>query len=399
MPRHPLGGRAQTTRRFEGHQWGPKPSMTRALAQPVSSLLRTPRRSSSSLRPGSTHVPRIASTPPCHLRAPANARRIGGLSASRTSSEALVTSSGFGNLSRAAYSQSRFFHPSRAPVQVIVFESRWARSRCATRRVRSGHLVRPGLLSGDMDTVATSARGSRRGSQDETPFPIELEIVARRKRVVRREGRSQDETAPFPLEFEVVARRAQQDETSPFLLEFNVVLPDGQAAFVRTARPPRARGAQRSTPRALPVLKWHGVNASLELREYAARIASGESLPPYQGPILANGALPRVRPAAPSAMSAAPSAMSAAPSALHADPRATTALPADDSKGLVKLALALIVMTALVLASAVLGDDTQLRGIGQSISRWVTGRDSSFETLRPAAAAKPAASKSSAPHR
>src|SRR3954471_416846 len=111
-----------------------------------------------------------------------------------------------------------------------------------------------------MHTVASGVRGSRRGSQDETPFPIEFEIVARRKRVVHREGRSQDETAPFPLEFEIVARRGQQsqDETSPFLLEFNVILPDGQSAFIRTARPPRARGGQRSSPRALPVLRWHG---------------------------------------------------------------------------------------------------------------------------------------------
>jgi hypothetical protein len=227
-----------------------------------------------------------------------------------------------------------------------------------------------------MHTVASSVRGSRRGSQDETPFPIEFEIVARRKRVVHREGRSQDETAPFPLEFEVVARRPQQsqDETSPFLLEFKVVLPDGRAAFVRTARPPRLRGAVRSSPRALPVLRWHGVDASRELREYAARIASGESLPPYRGPILANGELPPLRPAR--------------HSRVHEGPQAATAPRAGDSKAFVKFALALLVMTALVIASALLGDDAQLRGAGQSIGRWLTGRDSSFETLRPVPAAK-----------
>jgi hypothetical protein len=230
-----------------------------------------------------------------------------------------------------------------------------------------------------METVVSSANGSRRSSQDETsPFPLEFEIVARRKRVVHREGRSQDETAPFPLEFEVVARKGQQsqDVTSPFLLEFMVVLPDGNNAFVRTARPPRSRGAQRSSPRVLPRLKWHGVNASRELREYAARIASGEKLPPYRGPILANGEFPRARP--------------------------TTLSPAitvDDSKAFVKLALALLVMTALVVAAAVLGDDAKLRSVGQSISGSLTGRDDSFQTLPPVVPAPAPASGSSAAQR
>jgi hypothetical protein len=70
----------------------------------------------------------------------------------------------------------------------------------------------------NMDTVVSSAGGSRPGNLDETsPLPFEFEIRACRKRVVRREGRSQDETAPFPLEFEVVARKSRQsqDETSP----------------------------------------------------------------------------------------------------------------------------------------------------------------------------------------
>jgi hypothetical protein len=233
------------------------------------------------------------------------------------------------------------------------------------------------VYSRTMDTVVNSAHGSRRGSQDETaPFPLEFEVVARRKRVVRREGRSQDETAPFPLEFEVVARKTQQsqDETSPFLLEFTVILPDGEPAFVRTARPPRSRGAQRTSPRVLPRLKWHGVDASKELREYAARIASGEKLPPYRGPILANGESPRAR------------------------PEASLAIPVDDSKAFVKLALTLMVMTALVFASAMLGDDAQLRSVGQTISGWLTGRDDSFQTLPPVAPAT-APSGSSAPQR
>jgi hypothetical protein len=205
-----------------------------------------------------------------------------------------------------------------------------------------------------MDAGVIRGHGSRKGSQDETsPFPLEFEIVARRKRVVRREGQNQDETAPFPLEFEVLARRSRQsqDETSPFLLEFEVILPQGERAFVRTARPPRSRRSQRSSPKGLPRLKWHGVDASPELREYAARIAAGESLPPYRGPILANGELPQLR-----------------PSPSHATPVAI----ADDSKAFVKLALALILMSAFVVASAVLGDDAQLRDVGQTIGRWFT---------------------------
>jgi hypothetical protein len=229
-----------------------------------------------------------------------------------------------------------------------------------------------------MDSVFSSASGSGRGSQDETgPFPLEFEIVARRKRVVRREGRSQEETAPFPLEFEVLARKTQQsqDETSPFLLEFMVILPDGKQGFVRTARPPHAPGAQRSLPRVLPRLKWHGVDASRELRQYAARIASGEKLPPYRGPILANGESPRARHEAP------------------------PAIPVDDSKAFVKLALALLVMTALVVAAAVLGDDAQLRRLGQSLGGSLTGRDDSFQTLPPVAPATASTSGSSTPQR
>lgn len=213
------------------------------------------------------------------------------------------------------------------------------------------------VYASSMDVIS-SAHGSRRGSQDETsPIPLEFEIIARRKRVVQREGRSQDETAPFPLEFEVVARKAQQnqDETSPFLLEFMVILPDGERGFVRTARPPRSRGA--SSSRGLPRLKWNGVDASRELREYAARIAAGESLPPYRGPILENDELLRVRPTS--------------PRAAHGEPRPTPAA-ADDSRAIVKFALALIVMSALVVASAVLGNDAQLRSVGQSISGWFT---------------------------
>jgi hypothetical protein len=203
-----------------------------------------------------------------------------------------------------------------------------------------------------------TAVGASRGSHDETPFPLELDVVARRKRVVRREGQSQDETAPFPLEFELVARRARHDhdETSPFLLDFMAILPGGEAAFVRTARPPRSRGTQRSSCRGLPRLTWHGAEASRALREYAARIAAGESLPPYRGPILETGDSPRVV-AQSAARTVAPELM-------------TT-----DSKPVMRRGLALIAMTALVVASALLGDDAALRNLGQSISDWFSGSD------------------------
>jgi hypothetical protein len=236
-----------------------------------------------------------------------------------------------------------------------------------------------------METGASNAHGSRRGNQDETsPFPFEFEIVTGRKRVVRRETRSQDETAPFPLEFEIVARRARQsqDETSPFRLEFMVVLPDGEPAFVRTARPPRSRRPQRLPPKALPQLKWHGVDASRELREYTARIAAGEVLPPYRGPILADGTFPRIRPER--RVTEAPQPMSA--------------VRVDDSKAFVRFVLALTVMSALVVASAVLGDDARLRDVGQAISRWLTGRGDSSQMLRPSEPASSPAG-SSAPQR
>jgi hypothetical protein len=47
--------------------------------------------------------------------------------------------------------------------------------------------------------------------------------------------------------------------------------------------------------------------------------------------------------------------------------------------------LAMMVMTALVVASAAMGDDAQLRSVGQAVSRWFTGKDNSFQTLQPAA--------------
>jgi hypothetical protein len=243
------------------------------------------------------------------------------------------------------------------------------RKICHVRRNRTLWVASSAILvyPWNVDTSFSNVDGSRRGTQDETgPFPLEFEIVARRKRVVRREARNQDETAPFPLEFEILARKPQQsqDETSPFLLEFAVVLPNGQPGFVRTARPPRSRRAARSSPKVLPRLKWHGVDASTELREYAARIAAGEVLPPYRGPILANGELPRLRPE-------------------RSAPMAPHAAPVDDSNGFVKLVLAFFVMSAFVVASAMLGDDATLRNVGHTLSRWITGGDESVQMQRP----------------
>lgn len=207
-----------------------------------------------------------------------------------------------------------------------------------------------------------TAVGASRSSHEETPFPLELDVVARRKRVVRREGRSQDETAPFPPEFELVARRARHDhdETSPILLDFMAILPGGEAAFVRTARPPRSRGSQRSPGRGLPRLTWHGVEASRALREYAARVAAGESLPPYRGPILETSDGPRVV------------AQSAAQNAAHATP---PGLATAGSRRVVRRSLALLLLAALLVASALLGDDAALRNLGQSISDGFSGDD------------------------
>jgi hypothetical protein len=135
------------------------------------------------------------------------------------------------------------------------------------------------------------------------------------------------------------------------------VLPDGEVMIARAAHLPRGRGR---TP---PGLKWRGMNASIELREYAARVASGEDLPPFRGPILASGAFPGFAPGASGMESAGGE-------------------PSRERVGQVpavaKLVLGLILMVAAVVASAVLGDDAELRAAGQSISRWFTGQGSSY---------------------
>jgi hypothetical protein len=65
----------------------------------------------------------------------------------------------------------------------------------------------------------------------------------------------------------------------------------------------------------------------------------------------------------------------------------------------VKLTLALLVMSALVVAAAVLGDDARLSTVGQSIRGWLTGRDESFQTLQPMVSATSPTSGSSAAQR
>lgn len=200
-----------------------------------------------------------------------------------------------------------------------------------------------------MLTGGTNGTGLRgRASQEETaPFPLEFEIVSRRGRP------SQDETAPFPLEFQIVSPdgRVSQDETSPFLLEFMVMRPDGEAALARIPC------VQRAQMGALPRLKWRGIEASLELRQYAARVASGERLQPFGGPILVSGAFPGVAPE-----------------------KAPRPARASQTPSIVKLALAATALVALA-ASILLGDDAALREAGQSVSRWLTGDNGAFQAF------------------
>jgi hypothetical protein len=225
----------------------------------------------------------------------------------------------------------------------------------------------------------TPGRGTRANQEETSPFPLELMLAAARA------AQHQDETAPFPLEFEVVSRRARrnQDETAPFPLEFMVMRPDGGVALVRTAPAVRSRAAAASGVHsravgsrasdadftaqpgatALPELKWCGIDASAELREYAARVASGEELPPFRGPILASpilasGEFPReVRESAPRGEMAS------------------------DSKAFLKLALAALVMSAVLIAAAVLGDDAELRAAGEAVGRWLQGPERSLSTF------------------
>jgi hypothetical protein len=216
-----------------------------------------------------------------------------------------------------------------------------------------------------MDTVV-SAWGGRgpRGSQDETsPFPLEFMVA-------RPLGQSQDETSPFPLDFVVVARkrRASHDETSPFLLEYQVTpleVDDG-AVRLQRSEPPLVRGdvarqPERSQAERQPRRTVSAFEAAPQLRDYAARVAAGEALPPYRGPILAGEVRARA--------------------SLEREPAGhDCAGPSSDAgKAIVKLALGVMLMMAALVAAAVGGDDATLRSAGAAIGGWFTGNDGSFE--------------------
>jgi hypothetical protein len=212
-----------------------------------------------------------------------------------------------------------------------------------------------------------------RARHEETPrVPLEAMLTA-----ALAARANQDETSPFLLEFEIVASKGRrkreprkEDETLPFLLEFEVLSPASiagleQAGLVPVGVEHTARRHGSTGQQGLPRLQWRGVDTSVELREYAARVASGEALPPYRGPILATGEFPR---------------------SVQEAPRA---VDASDSKAFLKLALALMLLAAALVASAVLGDDAALRATGQSISRWFTGADPSLESFPMAAPEQP----------
>jgi len=269
---------------------------------------------------------------------------------------------------------------------------------------------------GGMATVGDVPRPRKRASQDETtPFLLEFEVV-------QNEGRRiQDETAPFPLMLEALRRRKQrrgQDETSPFLLALAGEPEPDEAT-------PRTRRGRRSLPSlTLPSLTVRGLSASSELREYAARVASGEDLPPYSGPILAsdgpsNAALDERASVAgdsprPSERVPEPAAERAPPSARRAhagiesgatDSTFSDSTFAEDTStqdtarvrpssptSSAKVVLGLLLLLGALVASATAGDDATLRAAGDSVSRWFSGGTPSYAPPAPAApAAAPAA--------
>ena len=138
----------------------------------------------------------------------------------------------------------------------------------------------------------------------------------------------------------------------------------------------RALEAHRSRVQVLPELTWRGAEASKALREYAARVASGEELPPYRGPILASdesidGVLQGPQVEARARVDARASARVSVSNA-----RAE----ASEGMSLAKLVLGLTLLASAIVGSAVLGDDAQLRAAGQAISRWF-GAERTFESF------------------
>ena len=231
-----------------------------------------------------------------------------------------------------------------------------------------------------MSTVFGADMGRRaRAGQDETS-PIPLEVM-----ISRALGRmSQDETSPFPLDFVVIAgqRRDGRDETLPFPLEYQVALPEVNGPAPRAPRRQGTRG------KALPRQKPRAVEASRELRAYAARLARGEALPPYRGPVLASEQPGESLPAAPPPC--APRGSTSREASPRERGRVEPVPPVEPagarrSQGMAaaKLALGLLLLTGALVAAAVGGDDAQLRAAGDSIHRWFTGGDSSFQSFPP----------------
>jgi hypothetical protein len=249
-----------------------------------------------------------------------------------------------------------------------------------------------------MATVGDVPRPRKRASQDETtPFLLEFEVAASSSSSTANRGRrSQDETAPFPLMLEALRRRKERvrrDEAP----SFSLALAGEPEPEVEPT--PRARhGAQvRLT---LPALTWRGLSASSELREYAARVASGEELPPYSGPILASDEPPNASAAAPAASeSHSTRAPEPAPPSVRtavADIEGTSSLRPVSPASPAKVVLGLTLMLAALVASATAGDDATLRAAGQSVSAWFSGGAPAYEApsyesrVPPAPASAPA---------
>lgn len=230
-----------------------------------------------------------------------------------------------------------------------------------------------------MATVGDVPRPRKRATQDETtPFLLELGVAqGSNASSGSRARRSQDETAPFPLMLEALRLRKKrgQVESSPFSRALaSAVEPDLEGT-------PQGRARSSAPSPALPALTWRGSSASSALREYAARIASGEDLPPYSGPILASDEQPSTP-----AMRGAPMESEHAPRSARdalADLESTSSLRPTSSASPAKVVVGVALMLAALVASATAGDDATLRAAGQSVSAWLSGRaPTSYEPPR-----------------
>jgi hypothetical protein len=184
-----------------------------------------------------------------------------------------------------------------------------------------------------------------------------------------------DETAPFPLQFVVVDSTGarSQDETAPFPLRI--------AAYPRRVSSSLALSTLASSRRAAPGVAspapaQRSFEASSELLRYAERIAAGEKLPPFQGPILAS------EPAAAVQRDVPASVYTSGPG-VEAGTVAGRAPAVSPLKG----GLGVLLLVSALVASATAGDDAALRAAGLAISRWLNGGVSSHESLVPSAQA------------